>query len=715
MGQNDGKEGSLKARRSVIGITVLAVSAMAVPIAPAGASAPSREQRPRSIRLADTDGDRLDDVLERRLGKSDRGSRHAVVVATDGSLSIASAHRLVGAFSVSRKLGIIDGFSARLTAAQIRRLASAPGILRIDHDAVVRATMDAARADYGVDAARAGLGVTGAGVTICILDTGADPDHEQLDSKSIVWQDFVGTSTTPFDDHGHGTHVASIAAGDGVGDSSAARFGGVAPAADLWVGKVLNAQGSGSESGIIDAINWCAGSAEVDVISMSLGSELPSDGTDLLGMAANNAVAGGKIVVAAAGNAGDTPDTMASPGAASDVIAVGAASSWSAATSATNHSEGIFLAPFSSRGGPTFAADPKPDIVSPGVNVIAAKANTAAGYVANNGTSMATPFTAGSVALALDAWTGTAPTPAEMQDAIETTAEDFGPAGKDPDWGAGLIDVLALTSLASGTTGENAFPAHVHLSGSVPDSGEWTHEFTLGEDDLGVPIAASIILDGSCEDFLGFGCLFGWSPDIDAEIYDPDGVLIDLSVCAAIEGGDPYPGPCAIGRQETLHAMPTIAGTYLIRIFPFDGDPNFGLGGAFEMDLSTGPAGDGTTPPPPPPPPPPSMHVGDLDDTSIILSSTKWRARAQIRVHDGEHVGLAGAVVRGRFGPNGTIVSCTTGTAGACTLKRDLKRTRLSIQFVVISVSKSTYTYLAANNHDPDGDSNGTTIVVTRP
>ncbi len=690
------------------------LTVLVAPLAPAGAASRSDDGASQGGRLADTDRDRLDDVLERRMRRADHGRRLSVVVATDGSLGLAEAHRAAGAFAVTRTLDIVGGFAARLTPAQIRRLASVPGVVRIDHDAVIRATMDAARADYGVDAARADLGVTGAGVTICILDTGADPHHEQLDSKSIVWQDFVGTSTTPFDDHGHGTHVASIAAGDGVGGPDAARSGGVAPAADLWVGKVLNAAGSGSESGIIDALEWCADSPEVDVISMSLGSELPSDGSDALGIAANNAVASGKTVVAAAGNAGDAPDSMASPGAASDVIAVGAASSWSAAPGAQNHSAGIFLAPFSSRGGPTFAADPKPDVVSPGVNVMAARANTASGYVVNSGTSMATPFTAGSVALALDAWTGAAPTPAEVQAAIEDTAEDFGPAGKDPDWGAGLIDVLALTSFAAGTTGEHAFPNHVHLSGTVPDDGEWTHEFALGADDLGVPIAVSIILDGTCEDFFGFGCLFGWTPDIDAELYDPNGMRLDVSVCAAIEGDDPHPGPCAIGRQETLQSMPTIAGTYVIRLFPFDGDPNLGQGGAFELDLSTGPAGDGG-PPPPPPPPPPSMHVGDLDDTSITLSARAWRARATIRVHDGSHGSLSGVVVRGRFGPNGPIVTCTTGSGGACTLKRDLKPARLHIDFVVLGLSKSSYSYVPASNHDPDGDSNGTRITVTRP
>ena len=639
---------------------------------------------------------------------SERGDRHAVVVATDGSITLAGVRRSVGSFSVSRRLGIVNGFSAHLTDGQIRRLASTPGVVRIDHDAKVRITMDASRSDYGVQAARSTFGLTGAGADVCVLDTGVDPAHEQLDSKSIVWSDFIDGEATPYDDHGHGTHVASIAVGDGVGGSLAARFGGVAPAAGLFAGKVLDAEGSGDESGIVAGIEWCAADPDVDIISMSLGTLLPSDGSDVLSLAANAAVADGKIVVVAAGNSGDAPDTIGAPGAAADAITVGAASEWSAPHPAANHSDGIFLAYFSSRGGETFAGDMKPDIVAPGVTIRAANANTASGYVVHSGTSMATPFAAGSIALALQAAPGWSSD--QVQGALEATAEDFGPPGKDQDWGAGLLDVLALTAEAEGQSGATAFPRHVHVSGVVPDDGEWTYAFDLAAADLGVPIAASIVSEGEwvCQlEIPDFGCLDGqWSPDLDAELVDPDGDPIALSQC--MDGAE-----CGSGRQETLHAMPTVAGTYQIRVYAFLGAPNDGLGGGFELDLSTGPVGDGA--PPPPPPPPSSVHVGDLDRSSLNLTSTRWRARATIRVHNGDHGPLPGVVVRGRFGTNGAVLTCTTGPGGGCTLRRDLRRTRASIGFVVLGLSKASYVYAAGSNHDPDGDSDGTRITVTRP
>jgi serine protease AprX len=695
--------------RRVLLACALLLGVLIAPLAPAGARPQSRDRSPPHPVLADRDGDRVDDVLEARLRRSAVGARQAVVVATDGSVTVTGARRSIGAFPVSLRLGIIHGFAARLTAGQVRALARVRGVLRIDHDAVVRATMDVARADYGVNAARQTYGLTGAGVTVCILDTGVDPAHEQLDSKTITWRDFVGSSPTPFDDHSHGTHVASIAVGDGEGGASAQRYGGVAPAADLWAGKVLDGQGSGTESGIIAGIDWCAASSQVDIISMSLGSAFPSDGSDNLSLAANRAVTtGGKVVMAAAGNGGDAPDTIAAPGAAPDVITVGASSAWSAPVGSPNHSDGVFLAYFSGRGGSATAQ--KPDIVAPGFNITAANANTGTGYVVHSGTSMATPFAAGSAALALEAAPGwSAP---QLQSAMETTAEDYGPTGKDRDWGAGLIDVLALAANAKGGTAATAFPTHVHLSGTVPNGGEWNHSFQVGAGDLGVPIAATVILGGQCQSYFpGFGCLDAeWSPDLDAALIDPNGTQIALSQCMTGTW-------CGFGRQETLHAMPTVAGTYRIRVYAYLGSPNDGLGGTFDLDLSTGPVG--TSPPPPPPPPPAAtIHVGDLDRESSWLTSTSWRARAIVRVHDAVDTPVAGVVVTGRWGTNGSV-TCTTNGNGNCSLTKDLNKKKASILFTVRGLSKSGYVYQVGDNHDeelPDGDgSNGTTITVNRP
>jgi serine protease AprX len=697
--------------RRVLFTTALILGILGATLTPAAAR-PKAEDRPapRPI-LADRDGDAVDDVLEARLRRSDAGIRHAVVVATDGSVDVPRSRRAVGAFPVSFRYGIIHGFAARLTSGQIRALARIPGVLRIDHDAVVHATMDVARADYGVDAARSTYGLDGAGVSVCILDTGVDPAHEQLDSKSITWRDFIGTSTTPLDDHGHGTHVASIAVGDGVGGASAAKYAGVAPAAGLWAGKVLNAQGSGNESGIIAGIDWCAQSPEVDVISMSLGSAFPSDGSDALSQAANNAVvAHNKVVTVAAGNSGDAPDTIGSPGAAPDAITVGASSSWSAAPAAANHSDGVFLAFFSSRGGSMTAA--KPDIVAPGYNVTAANANTGAGYIVHSGTSMATPFAAGAAALALQGAPGWSP--AQVQSAMEATAEDYGPAGKDPDWGAGLLDVLALSANARGGTDSTTFPTHAHVAGTVPDGGEWNHSFQVSADDLDVPIAATVIIGGQCQLFFpGFGCLDPeWSPDLDAALFDPTGTQISLSQCMSGTA-------CGFGRQETLHAMPTVAGTYRIRVYAYLGSPNNGTGGTFDLDLSTGPVGTAPPPPPPPPPPTPSVHVGDLDRSAVRLNSTTWRARVTIRVHDAGETPVAGVLVTGQWGTSASV-SCTTqlsdGTA-FCVVSRDLKKARASITFRVLGLSKGGYVYSSTDNHDEvdEDGSNGTTITVNRP
>src|SRR5919202_553300 len=156
---------------------------------------------------------------------------------------------------------------------------------------------DATNPDFGAAAARLDrAGLDGSGVGICIVDTGVDPNHEQIAPRSVSFHDFVNGRTTAYDDHGHGTHVAGIAAGDGVGGADAATFTGVAPGATLYAAKVLNSAGSGSDSNVVAGIQWCHSQPDVDVISLSIGGG-GGDGTDAGSVAVDEAVAGGDVVV----------------------------------------------------------------------------------------------------------------------------------------------------------------------------------------------------------------------------------------------------------------------------------------------------------------------------------------------------------------------------------------------------------------------------------
>ncbi|HEU4424115.1 MAG TPA: S8 family serine peptidase, partial [Pilimelia sp.] len=193
------------------------------------------------------------------------------------------------------------------------------------------------------------------------------------------------------DRNGHGTHVAATVAGSGA--ASRGRHRGVAPAARLLAGKVLNADGFGEESQLIAGMEWAA--ARADVVNMSLGTWEPSDGTDPLSAAVDAlSVRTGALFVAAAGNAGPREGTVAAPGAASAALTVGAVDGTDT------------LADFSSRGPLVNTRRVKPEIVAPGVDIVSARAaGTAMGrlidgrYTAASGTSMATPHVAGAAAI----------------------------------------------------------------------------------------------------------------------------------------------------------------------------------------------------------------------------------------------------------------------------------------------------------------------------
>lgn len=691
----------------------LALSLSAAPLPESSRPVPGANP-PRPAQLIDRDGDRVSDGLQAAVAAARPGELFRVVVNFRGPGNAATARQAVGFFVVHREFRIVNGFSATMTAAQIRVLAKQPGVFRIEEDFPVSVKLDAARRDFGADVARTSFNVSGAGIKGCIIDTGVDPNHDQLNSYlPIPFFDAINGRTTAYDDHGHGTHVASIAFGDGTGSPGADIYRGVAPGVEIFAAKVLDRYGSGLESDAIAAIDWCVVKG-AHIISMSLGSDAPSDGTDTLSLAADAAVLDkGKVVVAAAGNSGDEPGMVGSPGAAAQVIAVAACADWSAPAGSPNHSNGVYLTPFSSRG-PTLDKRTKPDICAPGLTITAAKANTLShsDYVTFSGTSMATPFISGAVALALQANREANPplpplSPASVREKLESTAQDRGPSGKDSDSGAGLVDVHAFVASAKGVSlsQSTAFPTYRRISASVANHGLWTYTFNIAQADLGIPIGITITINGQAKCILPFfgSCLAAqWDPDLDAKLIDPNGVLLSESICMADDdcGG--------VGRQETLYGMPTAPGTYTIQVSPSEDSVNLGKGGGFHVDISTGPLASVASNP--------VVHVGNLSASSTSGKSG-WTATITITVHDANHNPVSGATVSGVWSGGFSGNSICTTAGGQCTLTSgNIAKRKSSATFTVTGIS-GALTYQSDGNHDPDGlnNSNGTSITASKP
>lgn len=290
----------------------------------------------------------------------------------------------VGAEALSVPKAEASTFWQAVSGGGNQRSAAAPTKVWLDRK--VKVTLDVSVPLVGAPQAWA-AGYDGTGSRVAVLDTGIDSTHPDLTGKVVDSRNFTGTGPA-IDGAGHGTHVASTIAGHG------AKYKGVAPGAELIIGKVLSDSGSGPWSGIIDGMEWAATEAHADVISMSLGGG-PSDGTDLPAQTVNTLTAQtGVLFVIAAGNSGPRVSTVATPAAADAALTV----------AATDKSDK--LASFSSRGPRVGDLALKPDIAAPGVNISAARAaGTTMGtpvddlYTTASGTSMATPHVAGAAAI----------------------------------------------------------------------------------------------------------------------------------------------------------------------------------------------------------------------------------------------------------------------------------------------------------------------------
>lgn len=328
------------------------------------------------------------------------GGGSPVIVEYTGRDPAARTRLHAGTGTTVRELEAVDGEALVLRPRETAQAWSsltdtsdgvselALGVATISLDKVVKAALDVSVPQIGAPEVWE-AGYDGTGVKIAVLDTGIDTAHPDVAGKVVAQRNFT-TDADAQDHNGHGTHVASTAAGTGA--ASAGSYRGVAPGAELLNGKVLNAGGSGLTSDIVAGMEWAVEQG-ADIVNLSLGAT-DSLGTDPLEEAVD-ALSDKALFVIAAGNSGPGASTVGTPGVAESALTVGAVDKQNA------------LASFSSRGPRFEDGGVKPDVTAPGVNITAASAagtlpdspHPSPQYVTISGTSMATPHVAGAAAL----------------------------------------------------------------------------------------------------------------------------------------------------------------------------------------------------------------------------------------------------------------------------------------------------------------------------
>ncbi len=349
-----------------------------------------------------------------------RGGAIAAVAASDPRIVAVEPERILRAIddppvSLEYVRGYRDGVSGLYD--QLSGSGSAESGLEA---AAVSSFTDSAAFTWGLQASRAAVSAkTAANIAVAVLDTGFDLTHVDFAGRPIVSKSFVAGSTAQ-DGHGHGTHCVGTSCGPKAPHGPSRRYG-VAGQANIFAGKVLSNQGSGSDGQILAGINWALVN-HVQVISMSLGADVQevSQAYETVG---RRALAAGTLIVAAAGNnaqrsAGNV-GFVGLPANSPSIMAVAAVDS------------NLRIADFSARSSAVVGG--KVDIAGPGVAVYSSWPMPTQ-YRIISGTSMATPHVAGVAALLSQA---TGATGAQLWAKLVQTARPLRLPSVDV--GAGLV------------------------------------------------------------------------------------------------------------------------------------------------------------------------------------------------------------------------------------------------------------------------------------
>ena len=262
---------------------------------------------------------------------------------------------------------------------------------------------------------------TGKGIGVCILDTGI---YDHIDFAGRIWAfyDFLSYKRLPYDDNGHGTHVAGLLAGNGT--ASMGKYRGAAPGCGIISLKVLDRYGNGSQEDVLRAFRWIREYRQqyrIRVVNISVGTTCNSkkDHTELLEKV-EQLWDEGMVVVAAAGNQGPRPGSITAPGNSRKVITVGS-------SDMLEGRSGI------SGRGPTRECVCKPDIVAPGNQIMSCIPGKPYSYGIKSGTSMSTPLVSGAIACALEK--DPTLTNVDIKTMLMNSAEDMGRPRNQQGWG----------------------------------------------------------------------------------------------------------------------------------------------------------------------------------------------------------------------------------------------------------------------------------------
>jgi serine protease AprX len=298
---------------------------------------------------------------------------------------------------------MIHSYVLEIPEKDLDSLKDLKGIVRIEQDSFLTAQINTAK--EAVRASRAECeSKLGEEIGVAILDTGIYPHNDLVLRKNriLAFKDFVNGWRFPYDDNGHGTHVAGIIAGDG--SESNGQHTGLAPACNIVGLKVLSKEGNGNVSDVLASIQWVMDNKEkynIRVLNLSVGMEDLEGENAALVKGVDAAWDSGLVVVCAAGNKGPKKSSITTPGVSRKVITVGSSND----ENPSNTQEGL-LTNYSGRG-PTRSCIIKPDVVAPGSNILSCNSDidykpsnmnypvAQVGYMKKSGTSMATPIVTG--------------------------------------------------------------------------------------------------------------------------------------------------------------------------------------------------------------------------------------------------------------------------------------------------------------------------------